>query len=232
MKRIIVTVCTAVLAATAVHAQGRSSIAVIDRAGQRDVLAQASQALPKNVQEVVQLQAKSLAKALERQVLEARIAAQAAACAEQEQSSRAASSCPSYYYGRAGKVLALADLTREKLGLRERKKDNEENAAYPSEKENAASCRFSSCPSYYYGRAGKVLALADLTREKLGLRERNQDNEENGASADTVTQEQTKREKTSWFRRVFLGGRYPQESHEAYQVRLAVQSQPACQPFK
>ena len=47
-----------------------------------------------------------------------------------------------------------------------------------------------------------------------------------------VVKEDEEGEKTSWWKAIFLGGRYPGESKEAYRARLAVRGYPANQPFK
>lgn len=91
-----------------------------------------------------------------------------------------------------------------------------------------------SCPHYYYGREGKMMALGELTHQLVAKRKAAKAKAKANPAPKKVdvVKEDEEGEKTSWWKAIFLGGRYPGESKEAYRARLAVRGYPCNQPFK
>ena len=88
-----------------------------------------------------------------------------------------------------------------------------------------------SCPHYYYGREGKMMALSELTRQVASRKKAAKADKQQAARAEAAPKDTTE-EEPSWWRAIFLGGRFPGETKEDYRARLSVQGLPACMPFK
>ena len=88
-----------------------------------------------------------------------------------------------------------------------------------------------SYPSYYYGREGKMMALSELTRQVASRKKAAKADKQQAARAEAAPKDTTE-EEPSWWRAIFLGGRFPGETKEDYRARLSVQGLPAYMPFK
>lgn len=185
MKKVIVTACVAVLAAAAAQAQSWGTAGDINRFGQ-EYLAKQKKSEQRLITQQADKQSRELAKEVERQALLAKYKQAAEAkktnngCTSADK--KESGSCPHYYYGREGKMMALGELTHQLAAKR---------------------------------KAAKAKAKANQAPQKVD-----------------VVKEDEEGEKTSWWKAIFLGGPYPGESKESYRARLAVRGYPANQPFK